>query len=83
MVQVPFMAHQAWRYILLNDPPPDDSGKILPTVHFLFDLADDLLARWYLLDNLGAVLSDLADDLLARFCLSDNLGSVLSDLADD
>ena len=83
MVQSPFMAYQAWRYILLDDPPSDDSGTILPKVHFLFDLADDLLARWYLSDNLGAVLSDLADDLLARCCLSDNLGPVLSDLADD
>ena len=56
MVQSPFMAYQAWRYILLDDPPSDDSGTILS------DLADDLLARCYLSDNLGTVLSDLADD---------------------
>ena len=69
--------------MLLNNPPSDDSGTILPKVHLLSNLADDLLARFSLSGHLGTVPSDLAADLLARYYLSGNLGTVLSDLADD
>ena len=61
----------------------DDSGTILPKVHLLSNLADDLSARWSLSDHLSTVPSGLADALLASYYLSGNLGTVLSDLADD